>query len=223
MKQVTAGVDGRNSRWQRHRAKRRLELITAARDAVAANGASMSMEEIATACGTSKSVFYRYFKDKAGVQAAVGEYFVTRMRRRMVAAASEADTFAATVHALVAEYLKSVDASAEVYRFVVTAPPDRDSTIERFVDSIRRLLMDHHVRYRAGPPMPEPLLRCWAASTVGMVRGAGEAWLELPDTPEKPDRSQMSRLITAWAVQGLRPETYPGTDDPSVPQTRQES
>ena len=223
MKQVTARVDGRDSRWQRHRAKRRLELITAARDAVAANGASMSMEEIATACGTSKSVFYRYFKDKAGVQAAVGEYFVTRMRRRMVAAADDTDTFAATVHALVAEYLRSMAASAEVYRFVVTAPPDRDSTIEQFVDSIRELLLDHHGRHRADPPMSESLLKCWTAATVGMVRGAGEAWLDVPDSPGKPDRSRMSRLITAWAVQGLRPETYPDAEEPSAGQPRQES
>ena len=35
MKQVTHPVDGRSSRWQRHRAVRRIELITAARDAVA--------------------------------------------------------------------------------------------------------------------------------------------------------------------------------------------
>ena len=75
MKQVTHPVDGRSSRWQRHRAVRRIELITAARDAVAANGAALSMEEIATACGTSKSVFYRYFKDKAGVQKTLEEVF----------------------------------------------------------------------------------------------------------------------------------------------------
>lgn len=166
------------------------------------------MEEIATACGTSKSVFYRYFKDKSGVQAAVGEYFVTRMRTRMVAAAHEADSFAATVHALVKEYLKSVEASADVYRFVVTAPADGDSAIEQFLDSVCRLLMDQHIRHRGEQAMPPALLQCWAASTVGMVRGAGEAWLALPDTEHKPDRPTMSQLITDWAVQGLRPDTY---------------
>ncbi|WP_260850682.1 TetR/AcrR family transcriptional regulator [Kocuria marina] len=233
MKQVTHPVDGRSSRWQRHRAVRRIELITAARDAVAANGAALSMEEIATACGTSKSVFYRYFKDKAGVQAAVGEYFVTRMRRRMVAAASEADTFAAMIHALVSEYLKSVAASGEVYRFVVTAPTERGSTIERFVDSVRDLLMEQHMRHHGSRATPEGVLKCWAASTVGMVRGAGEAWLELGGDTAKPDRHTMSRIITAWAVEGLRPvtgsESAPPTSPirttgkPPVPENRQES
>ncbi|WP_016996963.1 TetR/AcrR family transcriptional regulator [Kocuria atrinae] len=197
------------------RAKRRIELITAARDAVATHGASISMEEIATACGTSKSVFYRYFKDKSGVQAAVGEYFVSRMRTRMVAAAHEADSFAATVHALVKEYLKSVEASADVYRFVVTAPADGDSAIEQFLDSVCHLLMDQHIRHRGEQAMPQALLQCWAASTVGMVRGAGEAWLALPDTDDKPDRTTMSQLITDWAVQA-----YGLTRTPRSPQTK---
>ena len=205
VKQVTTPVDGRNSRWQRHRAKRRTELITAARDAVAANGAAISMEEIATACGTSKSVFYRYFTDKSGVQAAVGEYFVTRMRRRMVAAVSEADTFAAMIHALVSEYLKSVAGSAEVYRFVVTAPEEQGSTIERFIDSVRDLLMEQYVRHYGEAETGDGVLRSWAAATVGMVRGAGEAWLAQGDAPGTPDRHTMSRIITTWAVEGLRP------------------
>ena len=202
-------MDGRNSRWQRHRARRRTELITAARDAVAAHGAASSMEEIATACGTSKSVFYRYFKDKAGLQAAMGEYFVTRMRRRMVAAASEADTFAAMIHALVSEYLRSVEGSGEVYRFVVTAPDDQDSTIARFVDSVRDLLMEQHVRLHGDQDLPAGVLQCWAASTVGMVRGAGEAWLAQGELPGRPDRHTMSRIITTWAVEGLRPVASP--------------
>ena len=223
VKQVTTPVDGRNSRWQRHRAQRRLELITAARDAVAVNGAAISMEEIATACGTSKSVFYRYFKDKAGVQAAVGEYFVTRMRRRMVAAASEADTFAAMIHALVSEFLRSVAGSGEVYRFVVTAPDEQDSTIERFVDSVRDLLVEQHVRLHGDQDLPVGVLQCWAASTVGMVRGAGEAWLAQGELPGRPDRHTMSRIITTWAVEGLRPVagTVPpeisGAGSPSIP------
>ncbi|WP_233542876.1 TetR/AcrR family transcriptional regulator [Kocuria tytonis] len=215
MKQVTTPVDGRNSRWQRHRAKRRTELLTAARDAVAAHGAAISMEEIATACGTSKSVFYRYFTDKAGVQAAMGEYFVTRMRRRMVAAASEADTFAAMIHALVSEYLRSVAGSAEVYRFVVTAPDEQGSTIERFVNSVRDLLMEQHVRHHGEQVMAASLLQCWAASTVGMVRGAGEAWLARGDVPGMPDRHTMSRIITTWAVEGLRPAAGAVPPEPS--------
>ncbi|MDO4920002.1 TetR/AcrR family transcriptional regulator [Kocuria sp.] len=223
MKQVTPSLDGRNSRWQRHRARRRTELITAARDAVAAHGAAISMEEIATACGTSKSVFYRYFTDKAGVQAAVGEYFVNRMRRRMVAAASEADTFAATVHALVSEYLRSVAGSGEVYRFVVTAPDEQGSAVEGFVDSVRQLLVEQHGRHHGEQDLPPGVLQCWAAATVGMVRGAGEAWLAQGDLPGRPDRHAMSRTITTWAVEGLRPVAStappgpPGTGAPSLP------
>ncbi len=123
----------------------------------------------------------------------------------MVAAASEADTFAAMIHALVSEYLRSVAGSAEVYRFVVTAPDEQDSTIERFVDSVRDLLVEQHLRLHGDEVMSAAVLRCWASSTVGMVRGAGEAWLAQGDSPGLPDRHDMSSIITAWAVEGLRP------------------
>lgn len=63
---ASAAVDGRASRWQSHREERRRELIKSARKAVHALGSEASMEDIAAAAGTSKSVFYRYFGDKAG-------------------------------------------------------------------------------------------------------------------------------------------------------------
>ena len=55
----SGAVDGRASRWQSHREERRRELIKSARRAVHRLGSDASMEDIAAAAGTSKSVFYR--------------------------------------------------------------------------------------------------------------------------------------------------------------------
>jgi hypothetical protein len=54
-----AAADGRSSRWELHRAERRRQLIKAARRAVTALGPGASMEDIAAAADTSKSVYYR--------------------------------------------------------------------------------------------------------------------------------------------------------------------
>lgn len=246
--------DGRSSRWARHRAQRRIELIRTARAAVDELGPQASMEEIASACRTSKSVYYRYFGDKAGLQRAVGEYTVTRMRDRLEEAVRAAGTFEGTLEAMVAEYLLSIERSAAVYRFVVSVSPDpgrgrgerhrperpkgeRAGTVERtdgpqegpaaegreryliqeFVDSVSALLAEAHVRHSpAERRLTEPMLSYWASSTIGMVRGAGEAWMNTPDGTPRPSRERMTALILGWAVNGLRP---PGASGPEAPGT----
>lgn len=65
--------DGRSRRWEQHRAQRRAELTHAARRAIHHGGSDLSMDEIAGAIGTSKSIVYRYFTDRTGLQTAIGE------------------------------------------------------------------------------------------------------------------------------------------------------
>lgn len=71
MKSIT---DGRSTRWQKHRDERRRELLRSVRLVVDEYGDDISMEQISDATGTSKSVLYRYFTDRAGLQAAMGEW-----------------------------------------------------------------------------------------------------------------------------------------------------
>lgn len=236
-------ADGRSSRWARHRAQRRIELIRTARGAVDELGAQASMDEIASACKTSKSVYYRYFGDKAGLQRAVGEYTVTRMRDRLEEAARAAGSFEDSVEAMVAEYLLSIERSASVYRFVVALPPDpgrarhdrhraerargerREEAgagdggerwlLQEFAESVSGLLAQAHVRHTpADRRLEEPVLSYWAASTIGMVRGAGEAWMNTSEGTQRPSRERMTELIVGWAVDGLRP---PGDPVPQQP------
>ena len=68
-----ADVDGRSARWEGHRQARRAELVTAAITAIEERGAGAGMDEIASVAGTSKTVFYRHFHDRAGLYRAVAE------------------------------------------------------------------------------------------------------------------------------------------------------
>src|SRR6478752_1419138 len=115
---VSAAVDGRASRWQSHREERRRELIKSARKAVHALGSEASMEDIAAAAGTSKSVFYRYFGDKAGLQQAVGEVVLGQMQQRIKEAAQSAQTPREGLFAMVSAYLQMAETSPNVYTFV---------------------------------------------------------------------------------------------------------
>ncbi|WP_309070399.1 TetR/AcrR family transcriptional regulator [Arthrobacter sp.] len=216
MNQLTAHVrplaDGRSSRWSKHREARRAALIRTARKAVHRIGPGASMEEIASAAETSKSVFYRYFGDKAGLQRAMGEVVVGRMQEQLIEAARQASTPRDGLRAMVSAYLQMAESSPNVYMFVTQPAQDAGSALESsptlstFFDAISTMLASPMERYLAddpaGPAVPQPLT-FWPRAAIGMVRAAGEQWLSVPPGPDRPSESDLADSLTAWLFDGI--------------------
>ncbi|HEY9358595.1 MAG TPA: TetR/AcrR family transcriptional regulator [Arthrobacter sp.] len=214
---ASASADGRSARWQSHREERRRELIKSARRAVHALGSDASMEEIAAAAATSKSVFYRYFGDKAGLQQAVGEVVLSQMQRRIREAAQSAQTPREGLLAMVSAYLQMAETSPSVYTFVTRHAagepegPQGSAAISgalgHFFDSIAEMIATP-MRAHLGDGK-ESVIGYWPTAAIGLVRNAGEQWLSTPDSPAKPDQETMARQITAWLCVGIAPELSP--------------
>jgi AcrR family transcriptional regulator len=207
-------MDGRSSRWQAHREERRRELIKSARRAVHALGSDASMEDIAGAAGTSKSVFYRYFGDKAGLQQAVGEVVLDQMQRRIREAAQTAHTPREGLLAMVAAYLQMAATSPNVYTFVTrhavteadgdTASSADSGALGHFFEAVAEMIATPMRSHLGGGN--EAVIGYWPKAAIGLVRNAGEQWLNTPDSPAKPGQEAMARLITAWLCVGIAPE-----------------
>jgi AcrR family transcriptional regulator len=73
------GGDGRRQRWAGHRAQRRAAFVTAGATAIDEHGPAASAEQIAAAAGVSRTVLYRYFKDKDDLRQAIADEIVGRV------------------------------------------------------------------------------------------------------------------------------------------------
>lgn len=208
---VSASADGRSLRWESHRAERRLELIKAARRAIHTLGSGASMEEIAAGSGTSKSVYYRYFGDKAGLRQAMGDVVLAQMQAKILSAGRTADSPRAGLQAMVSAYLQMAQTSPNVYAFVTGRPtgeaPGRfDESLSHFSDTITGM-MDRAVRAYRDKGSQAPRLgtaaEFWPTAALGMVRAAGERWLSAEPGPDKPTEEQMTRQLTTWLFDGI--------------------
>ncbi|MFJ6534859.1 TetR/AcrR family transcriptional regulator [Paenarthrobacter sp. NPDC091711] len=209
---ATAVVDGRAARWQSHREERRRELIKAARKAVHRLGSDASMEDIAGVAGTSKSVFYRYFGDKAGLQQAMGEVVLGQMQRRMLEATQQAQTPREGLLAMVSAYLQMAESSPNVYAFITRLSPGEASAQDAIAASGALGNFFEQITDMIATPMREHLgdekeavIVYWPTAAIGLVRNAGEMWLGTPAGSGKPDQATMAGQITDWLCLGIAP------------------
>lgn len=201
---VTVSSDGRSIRWEAHREERRRELIKAARRAIHRLGPDASMEDIAVDAGTSKSVFYRYFGDKSGLRQAVGTVVIRQMQERITAARKGAAAPREGVTAMVTAYLQMAQTSPQVYFFVTTLSDGdtrQSGELSGFFDSVTAMITEP-IKNLLGD-LDSPLVGYWPTAALGLVRTAGELWLQTPDTSSKPDSTVMATQITAWLFDGV--------------------
>lgn len=168
-----APVDGRSARWARHREQRRSELLDVARHLIHEQGPDVTMEDIAAASGTSKSIVYRYFEDKAHLQRDLGRAILTAMHAKLV---EEMRTLEKRmrrepepderIQAMIRAYVETAQRSPGVYRFI-TRPSDG---LSHFLNAVTRLVATFL-------PADTPAPQVWAHGAVGFVERAVDTWM----------------------------------------------
>jgi len=201
-------TDGRSTRWVDHREARRAELVRIARRVVHQRGPDVSMDEIAASANTSKSVVYRYFSDKTGLQIAVAEAVVLQIQGALEGALHASATPRDGLRAMVGVYLEMIESSPNVYFFVTRESSlESGSPLGRFLDAVTDLVAAPFARAltEAGTlagPRSRVLAETWASGAVGFVRGAGERWLRRRGDPEALSRDALTAQVAAWLWAG---------------------
>jgi AcrR family transcriptional regulator len=196
--------DRRDSRWDDHRRERREQLVQATLAAVGKYGAGVGMDEIAAEAGTSKTVVYRHFADRAELYVAVCTRVASQLLPKLRAAIETSGNHPREmVAAAIDTYLAFIEADPELYRFVVHQQAlDRPTSDP--LDSLSGLVGEQAAAaisvalQQAGrdPAAAAP----WGHGVVGLVRSAADWWLRA----ERPMlRSELAAHLTDLAWAGL--------------------
>ncbi|NJC86272.1 TetR family transcriptional regulator [Planosporangium mesophilum] len=202
--------DRRDSRWDEHRRARRQQLVDATLAAVAKHGAGVGMDEIAAEAGTSKTVVYRHFADRAELYIAVCNRVAAQLLPKLRAAIESSDRPRDMVAAAIEAYLAFLEADPELYRFVV-----HPQTLDRPAGSDPLSSLSDLVGEQAAAVVAVALRQAgrdtaaaapWGHGVVGLVRSAADWWLRA----ERPMlRSELASHLTdlAWAgLSGVAPQ-----------------
>jgi AcrR family transcriptional regulator len=222
----TGRADGRHTRWDEHRRARRAELVEATMRAIRHHGAGVGMDQIAAQAGTSKTVVYRHFTDRAGlymaVVAAVDELILRDLGSALTAADPGGDP-RSLVAAAVDSYLRLVERDPEVYRFVVTRPlldsPVAEDPVEGMTSRIAAQVTAVLAARLRREGRDEGAAGTWAHGLIGLVRAAADHWLGQPD---RAPRDVLARQVTDLAWGGLA-GALQEPDHPARPDVPEES
>jgi AcrR family transcriptional regulator len=176
--------DGRHRRWNAHRATRRDEIITAAIVAIRRHGAGAGMDRIAAVAGTSKPVIYRYFADKNDLHRAVSQRVIGEVLTTLEQVIATRPEPRELILAGVDAYLALLEASPELYRFVVQHPSIRAADSTRLADFstvVAELLAEPLAAHLDAVGIDGNLAHPWAESIVGFISAASLWWLDHRD------------------------------------------
>lgn len=150
--------------------------------AVDERGPGIGLDDIASASGIAKPVFYRYFADKSDLFIAVGRSVAEGVVVQTTAAIDRATSPRAKLEAGIDAYITSIEANPRLYRFVTTHCSAGRSSDSDVVGDYAQIV-GLHASVVIGDFLREAgqdsgAADAWGFGIVGLVRAATDRWLE---------------------------------------------
>jgi AcrR family transcriptional regulator len=189
---VTEG-DGRRLRWAKHRTERRSAFVTAGVAAIDEHGASASAEQIADAAGVSRTVLYRYFKDKDDLRQAIADQIVGQVIASVMphlvldAESTPRDVITSTTSTIIGWF----DEHPNFYVFLRERQSALGAVETTLADRVAYLLQALMMFFGIDSDLAEP----GAYGLVGFVESSCAWWLARRDQPATMSRERFEASV----------------------------
>jgi AcrR family transcriptional regulator len=167
-------ADGRRLRWTDHRAQRRAAFVVAGALAVDRHGPEASAEQIAEAAGVSRTVLYRYFRDREDLRQAIADQLVATVVGSVVPhlQLTPSSTPRQVIEAVIGEIISWLDEHPNLYYFLRNRR-SLEAVENTLADQVAGLLQAFLMFFGVDDEKAEPA----AYGVVGLVESTGSWWL----------------------------------------------
>lgn len=190
--------DGRSTRWDAHRARRREQVVDAALVVLGRDGQDFGLDQVAHEAGVTKPVIYRHFGDRAALLDAMAERATDRLMERLMPALYRECAAWKRIHDSVDAVMGFLDDSPGVdLLFRRRLPGQRGEGVDAGREFIASALTGLLGSYAEVLGLDDPeLVRVWSQSLVGAVQGTAEWWLRGRATGNAPGRDVVTTHLT---------------------------
>ncbi|HJQ41830.1 MAG TPA: TetR/AcrR family transcriptional regulator [Jatrophihabitantaceae bacterium] len=170
--------DGRRLRWTEHREHRRAAFVAAGAKAIDEFGPAASAEQIADSAGVSRTVLYRYFRDREDLRQAIADHVVRAVLDSVLPklAISPEATPREIIRSAIAVIVGWLDEHPNLYYFLRSRRDGAslDSVEGTLADNVAALLKTMMMLFGIDNEQAEP----GAYGIVGFVESIGSWWLQ---------------------------------------------
>ncbi|NKY88069.1 TetR/AcrR family transcriptional regulator [Nocardia veterana] len=199
---AAAPVDGRSTRWNGHKQRRRAEVIEAAVEVIEDNGAEVSVQQIADRLGLPRPVVYRHFDGRTDLDEQIRGRILESLLAQLLPTLRLDGTVKDAVRGAVGTYVGWVAAHPHLHRFLAAGAPHGDSSqaLAGARDRIGTRLADLFATAAARIGIDPLRARPMAFGIVGFVDAVVNSWRA--ETAATLGSEQIEAIVTE-SVLGL--------------------
>ncbi|GAA0479821.1 TetR/AcrR family transcriptional regulator [Streptomyces olivaceiscleroticus] len=195
-------IDGRSTRWDGHKAQRQMELVDAAVALIEEEGAPFRVQRLAERVGLSRSVLYRHFKDRAGLDELIRRRVVQSFMRRMEPTLSFEGTIEESVQRVVGAHLDWVAEHPRLYAYMGVGEHAMGdgSLVADTKTAIALMLSERFGDVLKALGVPDAPIRSVAVGIVGFVDTSVNQWVRDSQREVTEDELRAMLCRSVWAV-----------------------